>query len=634
MNYIKVSGACPVTNISDIKSNLKNIEICIDKAVSENSKFIVFPELSITSYTCADLFLNHHLLNNSENAIKELIDYSKEKDILIAVGAPLYFNSALYNCAFIIFNGRVLGIVPKSYIPNYTEFYEKRWFSDGRNIVNMTVDTSYQKDIPFGVDIIFSCSKVKFAFEICEDLWVTIPPSSYLSLSGAHIIGNLSSSNDIVSKAAYRKELVKNQSARCMCSYVYASSGVFESSTDLVFGGHMMIAENGSMLNENNRFQRENEVISSIVDVDKLNSERMKNISFRDNAGNINVKIREVKFDFKNTDLLKFDRYIDRHPFVPSNEKERDERCKEIFNIQTSALAKRYTQTGLKKAVIGISGGLDSTLALLVVVKTFDMLKIPRKNIVTVTMPGFGTTDRTYTNAVSLCKDLGTDLREINIVKSCLQHFKDIGHDAAIHDVTYENVQARERTQILMDIANKEGGLSIGTGDLSELALGWCTYNGDHMSMYTVNCSVPKTLVRYLVKYVALKKVDTHISEILLDILDTPVTPELLPKGDDGKITQKTEDIIGPYELHDFFLYYFIRQGAEPEKIEFLADHAFEGVYDKETIKHWLSVFFKRFFTQQFKRSAIPDGPKVGTVSLSPRGDWRMPSDASYNLWK
>ncbi|MCH3965939.1 MAG: NAD(+) synthase [Clostridium sp.] len=633
MGLIRVSSACPVTNVGDVDFNLKNIKFCIDKAVSKNAKLVVFPELCVTSYTCADLFLQKILIDKSRGALKNICSYSMNKDILIAVGAPLEYNYSLYNCAFVIFNGSILGVVPKSYIPNYEEFYERRWFSSGRDIVDEKIDLYFQEEIPFGVNMIFSCGDFRFGFEICEDLWSVVPPSSYLCLMGANIIGNLSASNDIVSKSDYRKELVKSQSARCMCSYIYASSGVFESSTDLVFGGELLIAENGSMNSCNNRFQRKNEIITSIVDIERLNMQRLKNISFRDAANTVPWKVRNIKFEFEDTSYGKCDKIISRYPFVPSDRMQMEDRCREIFNIQISGLGKRVEHTGLEKAVIGISGGLDSTLALLVVVKTFDMLHISRKNIITVTLPGFGTTDRTYNNAVELCRNLHTDLREINIVDACLQHFKDIGHDREIHDVTYENVQARERTQILMDIANKEGGLAIGTGDLSELALGWCTYNGDHMSMYGVNCSVPKTLVRYLVGYVAQREVSDEISRILTDILETPVSPELLPKDISGKISQKTEDIIGPYELHDFFLYYFVRNNFEPDKIFFLAKEAFRECYSEDTIKKWLKVFVRRFFTQQFKRSAIPDGPKVGTVSLSPRGDWRMPSDASVELW-
>ncbi|GAA0178553.1 NAD(+) synthase [Clostridium sediminicola] len=634
MNFIKISTACPVTKVSDVDYNLEQIKVCIDTALSEKSKLIIFPELCLTSYTCGDLFNQQQLIEKSISALDNLCHYSNNKDILIAVGAPLIYRHCLYNCAFIIYDGKVLGIVPKSFIPNNSEFYEKRWFTNGLTIKDTFVDLPFQSSIAFGVDLIFKSGQFKFGFEICEDLWAVIPPSSNLALKGANILCNLSASNELVSKSSYRKNLIDMQSAKCIAAYAYASSGVNESSTDLVFSGHMIISENGTTLSENNRFNRDNEVLSAIIDIDKLNNERVNNITFRDSVIHHKEKFTEVPFSFSDTDVKEFDRYIDKHPFVPSNKREREMRCREIFNIQVSGLAKRLEHTGIKKAVIGISGGLDSTLALLVTVKTFDMLGIPRKNIITITMPGFGTTDRTYNNAVDLCKNLQTDLREINIVDACLQHFKDIQHPIEKHDVTYENVQARERTQILMDIANKEYGLLIGTGDLSELALGWCTYNGDHMSMYSVNCSIPKTLVRYLVKYVADKEVSENVSEILLDVLDTPVSPELLPKDKSGKIAQKTEDIVGPYELHDFFLYYFIRHCAKPEKILFLAKIAFVNEYDESTIKKWFEKFIHRFFQQQFKRSALPDGPKVGTISLSPRGDWRMPSDASPNTWK
>lgn len=631
MNFIKVGSACPITKVADVDFNLDEIKKCIEKAIEDQVKILVFPELSITSYSCADLFFQQRLLKKAEIAIENLCVFSEGRDILFTIGAPLEYDDILYNVAYLIFNGKILGIVPKSYLPNASEFYEKRWFSSGLNITSRKVNLPFQSDIPFGTNLIFRSGDISIGVEICEDLWVTIPPSSFLSLAGCNIICNLSSSNELVSKADYRRDLIKNQSARCMSSYIYSSSGVFESTTDVLFGGHLLISENGGILSENERFNRENEIITAIIDVDKLKAERLKNISFRDNKVLIPFNMETINFDFNNIAIDNFDKYIDKHPFVPNNPLERDKRSKEIFNIQSSALAKRLSHTGLKKAVIGISGGLDSTLALLAVVKTFDMLKIPRENIVTITMPGFGTTDRTYNNALDLCRHLGTDLREINIVPAALQHFKDIGHPVEQHDVTYENVQARERTQILMDLANKEGGLLIGTGDLSELALGWCTYNGDHMSMYSINCSIPKTLVRYLVDYVADHESTPEVSKILIDILDTPVSPELLPKDKDGNITQKTEDIVGPYELHDFFLYHFMKHGASKERIEFLAKTAFKGVYDEDVIDKWLNKFITRFFTQQFKRSALPDGPKVGSISLSPRGDLRMPSDASYN---
>lgn len=628
MDFVKVAAACPLTRVGDTKYNLDNILTCIEEAAKKDTKFIVFPELCITSYTCSDLFLNDTLLNNSNDSIRELLDKTKKLDMLIAIGAPLKYNNSLYNCAYVLFKGKILGIVPKSFLPNYSEFYEKRWFTEGINITDKLVSLPFQDSIPFGTNLIFSSEYFNFAFEICEDLWVTIPPSSYLSLMGADIIGNLSASNELVSKMEYRKNLINNQSARCMSAYVYSSAGVYESTTDLLFSGHLLISENGSLLCENNRFQRENEVIYSFIDVFKLRSERLKNISFRDNLRYIPYSPKFINFTYEDTTIKDFDRYINKHPFVPSNVNEIEIRSKEIFNIQSSALAKRFEHTKSRKAVIGISGGLDSTLALLVIVKTFKLLNYPLENVITITMPGFGTTDRTYTNALDLCKELGTDLREVNIVKASLQHFEDIGHDKDIHDVTYENVQARERTQILMDVANKEGGLLIGTGDLSELALGWCTYNGDHMSMYSVNPSVPKTLVRYLVKYVAENESTEAVKKTLLDILDTPVSPELLPKDAKGEIAQKTEDIVGPYELHDFFLYHLIKHGSSRNRILFLAVNAFKDEYSEEQIQKWLDKFFYRFFTQQFKRSALPDGPKVGSISLSPRGDWRMPSDA------
>ncbi len=628
MDFIKVAAACPITRVGDTDFNKKEILSCIKEANMVNTKVIVFPELSISSYTCGDLFLHNTLLTNSINAIEHILKETKNIDMLITIGAPLLYHNALYNCGYVLYKGKILGIVPKSYIPNYSEFYEKRWFTEGLNITSKTVDFSFQKDVPFGTNLLFSCDDFTFGIEICEDLWVTIPPSSYLALMGANIIGNLSASNELVSKADYRRALVQNQSARSICGYIYSSAGVYESSTDLLFSGHLLITENGTTLCENERFQRENQVIYSIIDLFKLKAERLKNLSFRDSSKILFKEPEIINFSYDDTTILNFNRYIDKHPFVPSNKSLRNERCKEIFNIQSSALAKRFEHTKSQKAVVGISGGLDSTLALLVIVKTFKLLNLPMKNIITITMPGFGTTDRTYNNAVTLCKELGCDFREVNIVKAALQHFEDIGHDAKIHDVTYENVQARERTQILMDVANKEGGLLIGTGDLSELALGWCTYNGDHMSMYSVNPSIPKTLVRYLVKYVAENESTPIASKTLLDILDTPVSPELLPKDAKGNIAQKTEDIVGPYELHDFFLYHFIKHGSSKERIFFLAKEAFKDDYSEEEIKKWLDKFMWRFFTQQFKRSALPDGPKVGSISLSPRGDWRMPSDA------
>lgn len=635
MDFIKIASACPKTKVADVEYNVSEILNCIKIAEKNSAKAIVFPELSITSYSCGDLFLQDRLLNESLKGLVAIMLETSNLDMITIVGAPILDGCTLYNCAVILFKGKILGIVPKSYIPNYSEFYEKRWFAEGVGITNRTISLPYQKDIPFGTDLIFSCDDIRFGCEICEDLWVTIPPSSYLSLLGANVIFNLSASNELVSKADYRKDLIKNQSARSICAYVYSSAGVFESTTDLLFSGHLLISENGTLLKENERFQRNNEVIFADIDTFRLKAEKMKNLSFRDSSKFVPFKARVIDFYFDSIDNNNFDRYIDKHPFVPSKTSEMEARCREIFNIQSAALAKRLEHVNSNKTVIGISGGLDSTLALLVIVKTYKLLNIDNKNIIAITMPGFGTTDRTYNNALTLCKELGCDLREINIVKASLQHFEDIGHDKNIHDVTYENVQARERTQILMDLANKEGGILVGTGDLSELALGWCTYNGDHMSMYSVNPSIPKTLVRYLVNYVANNESTPKVKETLIDILNTPVSPELLPKDSKtGEIVQKTEDIVGPYELHDFFLYHFIKHGSSKERILFLAEHAFKGDYSKETIEKWLDKFLWRFFSQQFKRSALPDGPKIGTISLSPRGDWRMPSDASVNCFK
>lgn len=629
--FIRVCAACPKIKVADIKYNVSEIKSIILKAYNENVSILVFPELCITGYTCGDLFGQDILIKRCNDAVEDLCKFTKDLDMFIFIGAPVLTGQFLFNCAIAIHKGKVIGIVPKTYIPNYNEYYEKRWFSSLKDVSFSQI--YYLGDyVPFG-NILFQNEKMMelcIGAEICEDLWAPIPPSSYAAISGASIIVNLSASNELINKASYRRELVKQQSGRLICSYIYSSSGVHESTTDIVFSGHLLIAENGSVLNEGERFKRDSNIIICDIDIQRLLSERRKNLTFKDS--NIQSEYRKIMFSMdikENKELL---RYIDPHPFVPSNASEREERCREIFNIQVAGLAKRVQHTGLKKLVIGVSGGLDSTLALLVAVRTFNELKIDRKNIITITMPGFGTTDRTYNNTVKLCKSLGTDLREINIKDACLLHFKDIGHDPQILDVTYENVQARERTQILMDVANKEGGLVVGTGDLSEIALGWSTYNGDHMSMYAVNCSVPKTLVRYLVGYVAEKEVDKDASKILMDILNTPVSPELLP-ADDGEITQKTEDIIGPYELHDFFLYHFIKYSAPPKKILYLAKNAFKDKYGEDEISKWLKIFYKRFFTQQFKRSCIPDGPKVGTISLSPRGDWRMPSDAVSNIW-
>ncbi|TDT56522.1 NAD(+) synthase [Fonticella tunisiensis] len=635
-NFIKVAAACPEIKVADVEYNTSSIIDCMKKAHDEGAKLVVFPELSITGYTCGDLFFQQPLIDKGYRAIINILEAIKRlglEDMVVAVGSPIVKNNILYNCAIIIKDDKILGVIPKSYIPNYSEFYEKRWFTEGINIKDEYVDILNYKNIPFGVDLIFSHNNIKLGFEICEDLWTPIPPSTYLALGGANIIGNLSASNEVVGKAEYRRELVKSQSGRCASAYIYSSCGVYESTTDVVFGGHMIIGENGTILKENKRFQRSSEIMTAIIDMDRINTERFKNTTFRDNVRQQSINLRTIPFEYKNLEIKNFDRKINPHPFIPAGEMERRERCEEILNIQAAGLMKRLVHTGIKKAVIGMSGGLDSTLAFLVILKAFDILGLPKENIIAITMPGFGTTKRTRSNVEVLCEEAGVSFREINITEACIQHFKDIGHSPEILDVTYENVQARERTQILMDIANKEGALLIGTGDLSELALGWCTYNGDHMSMYAVNTSIPKTLVRYLIKYAADEESSKNIKNVLYDILDTPVSPELLPSDKEGNITQKTEEIVGPYELHDFFLYYFMRQGISKEKIIFLAEKAFEGKYEREEIIRWLNIFIKRFFTQQFKRSCLPDGPKVGTVSLSPRGDWRMPSDASFNTW-
>lgn len=634
MNYgfVRVAAAVPLLKVAECEYNAKNIIELILKAEKENIQFVVFPELSITSYTCGDLFHQQALLREAETQLGTVLEATREAEIVAVLGLPASLDNQLFNCAVAIQKGRILGVVPKTYIPGYSEFYEERWFASAARSSSQEIKLCGQS-VPFGQDLLFEAENggVCFGVEICEDLWVPIPPSSYQALGGATLLFNLSASNDIIGKYEYRRDIVRQQASKCIAGYVYASAGICESTTDVVFGGHSLIAEYGAVLKETERFCYEEQLICCEIDVEKLKNDRMKNTSFMEAVHN--RKFRKVSFENKQVKIAELNRYIESHPFVPSNPRTRDSRCKEIFAIQTSGLAKRMKHTGMKYAVIGISGGLDSTLALLVTEKTFDILGIPRENIIAVTMPGFGTTDITYTNAIQLMKSMGTTVREVDIKPACLQHFKDIGHDASVHDVTYENVQARERTQVLMDIANKLGGLVIGTGDLSELALGWCTYNGDHMSMYAVNCGIPKTLVKFLVQWVADNVVEADTKDVLYSILDTPISPELLPPSKDGEINQKTEDIIGPYELHDFFLYHMVRYGAPPKKILFLAQQAFKGNYGEDTIKKWLKIFLKRFFTQQFKRSCLPDGPKVGTISLSPRGDWRMPSDADFGVW-
>lgn len=625
MNYgmFRVASASLKLKVASPSYNKNEIKNAIDAALKKHVRLLVTPELSITGYTCADLFFSEDLYHQAELALQDIVRYTKDENIVVIVGMPVRFYNSLYNCAVVIFNGEIKGVVPKINIPNYSEFYEKRWFASGKQFESCQPINLAGYDTKIGNQIFDLGSGAVLGIEICEDLWVSNPPSSELCLHGANIIVNPSASDEYVSKAKYRYNLVSNQSARCMCSYIYSSAGVTESTTDLVFSGATLICENGTMLASGKRFSRENEIIIADVDIEKLNTIRQKDTSFNNISNEIGFSRINV---YNEENDLKY-RYVDAYPFIPSNRDEIKERCEEIFAIQSSGLAKRLEHVSSQGCVIGISGGLDSTLALLVSVEAMKLLNKPVENILGITMPGFGTTDRTYNNAIMLMKSLGVTIKEISIKDACLQHFSDIGHDESIKDITYENTQARERTQILFDIANKHNCLLVGTGDLSELAMGWCTYNGDHMSMYAVNSSVPKTLVRYLVDYVASIS-DEATAEILYDILDTPVSPELLPPDSNGQIAQKTEDNIGPYELHDFFLYNFVRFGFGKEKLSALAEKAFANTYDRKTIDKWLKVFLKRFFISQFKRSCIPDGPKVGSVSLSPRGDWRMPSDA------
>lgn len=627
MNYgfLRAAAASLKLKPADPEFNKNEIIRAIDEAVKNETRLLVTPELSVTGYTCADLFFSKALYNSAMSALVEIAEYTNGKNIAVLVGVPVEYKNSLYNCAAVLVNGVVAGLVPKIHIANYNEFYEKRWFASG-------ADFKTAQDIEFcgfntkiGPQLFDLGDGAILGVELCEDLWVPCPPSGELSLSGANIIANLSASDEYASKAQYRRELVSNQSARCICGYVYAGASVFESTTDLLFGGALFAAENGTVLAEGERFQRKTNIIYADIDVEKINTLRVKNMSFENNSQQVEILDAKVE---NNSNDLKF-RYVDAHPFVPDNDDKRRERCREIFSIQAGALAKRLEHVGSTGAVVGISGGLDSTLALLVCTKAMSLLGKENSDILGVTMPGFGTTGRTYNNALKLMNCLGVTVRKVDIKEACMLHMRDIEHDADIHDITYENTQARERTQVLFDLANKHGKLLVGTGDLSELAMGWCTYNGDHMSMYGVNASVPKTLVRYLVDYVAsVSEKDT--ADVLYDILDTPVSPELLPPDENGNIAQKTEENIGPYELHDFFLYNFIRFGFSKEKLIRLARKAFDKKYSEDTVEKWADVFIKRFFISQFKRSCVPDSPKVGSVSLSPRGDWRMPSDASF----
>ena len=627
--FIKVAAATPKIKVADPAYNTEEILKIIDETEKNGANILVFSELTISGYTCGDLFLQQPLLTECKNQLLRIVKATENKSMLVVVGCPIVIKQKLYNCAVVISDGSILGIVPKTHLPNYSEFYELRHFTSGEGL---------EEDLWFGeefgyvnvaVNQLFKCKEIPelvVACEICEDLWVPLPPSTYHAMAGATVICNPSASVETTTKESYRRSLVSNQSARLLAAYIYADAGEGESTQDVVYSGHHLICENGSVLAEAKRFT--NEIIYADIDVQKLAAERRKMTSF---PGGQTDDYFEQEFSLEVKEN-KITRTFPKAPFVPDNQDERDKRCDEILSLQSMGLKKRLEHTNCKHAVVGISGGLDSTLAVLVTARAFDLLDIPRENLICVTMPCFGTTDRTYQNAVSLIKELGATLKEVRIEKAVRQHFADIGHDENNHDVTYENSQARERTQILMDMANQYNGMVIGTGDMSELALGWATYNGDHMSMYAVNCSVPKTLVRYLVLYYAETTENKKLSEVLMDVLDTPVSPELLPPVD-GVISQKTEDLVGPYELHDFFLYYMLRFGFPKSKLYRMAKLTFDGVYDDETIKKWLDKFYWRFFSQQFKRSCLPDGPKVGSVAVSPRGDLRMPSDASPTAW-
>lgn len=633
--FIKVAAVTPDIEVGNTAYNTEQIIQCIELAGKEDVRLLVFPELCISGYTCNDLFLQNILLEGCLEGLEQIRSASRTHDMLIVVGLPFLFHARLYNIAAVIYQGEILGLVPKQHIPNYSEFYEARHFAPApaeNEAVDIPVLGAHGRQIPFGAKLLFAADNLPdfvLGIDICEDLWMPIPPSCHHALASATVIANLSASDETTGKEIYRRELVSNQSARLICGYIYADAGEGESSTDLVFAGHNLIAENGSILSQSERFH--NEMTMSELDLGRLVSERRRMGTFEITPP-AQVGYKVCHFSFRNLNETKLTRFYSRTPFVPSAKADRDRRCNEIFNIQAMGLKKRLAHTHCKSAVLGISGGLDSTLALLVTARAFDLLGLDRTGIKAITMPCFGTTDRTMKNACTLTEKLGASLQEIPIHEAVNLHFRDIGHDPEVHDVTYENSQARQRTLILMNIANQANGMVIGTGDMSELALGWATYNGDHMSMYGVNCSIPKMLVRYLVLYYAETTDDEELRAVLLDILDTPVSPELLPPKD-GEISQKTEDLVGPYELHDFYLYYMMRFGYTPSKIYRLACYTFRGAYDKDTIYKWLRTFYWRFFSQQFKRSCLPDGPKVGSVALSPRGDWRMPSDASVAMW-
>lgn len=630
--FVKVAAAIPAVKVADCKFNAQQIDTQIAIADGKGVQIIVFPELCITGYTCADLFGQTLLLEEAEIALMQIMNNTRQMDIISIVGMPLVVNGTLMNCAVALQKGKILGIVPKTYLPNHKENAEARWFSSASDHTETNIRLCGQ-NVPLGTNLLFDTAETCFGIEMGEDVWAPVPPSSNLSLKGAEIIFNTAAVTESIGKQTYLRTLLSQQSARCLGGYVFSSCGFGESTTDVVFGGNGLIYENGTLLAASERFSLKEQLIISEIDVERIRNERRNNTTFSANMAKYKDQPAiHIGTELVNQRDLILTRPIEAHPFVPQGDA-LNQRCEEIFEIQVMGLAKRLIHTNCKTVVVGISGGLDSTLALLVCVKTFEKLGLPRKGIVGITMPGFGTTDRTYNNALHLMSSLGITIHEISIKEACIQHFKDIDHDMTKHDVTYENSQARERTQILMDFANKVNALVIGTGDLSELALGWATYNGDHMSMYGVNGSIPKTLVKYLVNWVALNGVDYESRNTLLDIVDTPISPELIPADEQGNIKQKTEDLVGPYELHDFFIYHFLRFGFRPSKIYFLACTAFRGTYNEETIKKWLTTFCRRFFQQQFKRSCLPDGPKVGSVGLSPRGDWRMPSDACATLW-
>ncbi len=652
LGFIRVATASPAMRVADCDFNAEKMLLLVEKARQTGAQVLLFPELGVTGYTCGDLFRQTTLLASSERALTRIAERTGDWDSILVVGLPVPVDGRLFNCAAVLQNGRIHGFVPKSHIPGNNEYYEPRWFAPAADCMRKTVSFAGGMH-PIGTDLIFEVSgrpSLVIGIEICEDLWMPVPPSSLAARAGATLLLNPSASNELIGKSDYRRSLVANQSARGLCIYAYASANPCESTTDMVFGGHMLVAEGGRTLAESHRFDTSGALLLADVDTERMVHDRENMSSFHqrfawedgipswrrvmlDPVGEPDADATGSAVPVRGHSPETLLRPVERHPFVPENPAVREERCREIMAIQTAGLAKRLTHTGLKRLIVGVSGGLDSTLALLVAARTMDGLGLPRNGVIGVTMPGFGTTDRTYRNALALMASLGVEIREIPIAEAATLHFRDIGHDPAIHDVTYENVQARERTQILMDLANLTGALLVGTGDLSELALGWCTYNGDHMSMYAVNTGVPKTLVQYLVGWYADHEAGPDSRHILADVLETPISPELLPPNPEGGIAQKTEDVVGPYELHDFFLYHLVRYGAKPSKVLALATHAFTGIYAPDVIRHWLRLFLKRFFAQQFKRSCLPDGPKVGTISLSPRGDWRMPSDASVEVW-